>query len=137
MFYETTTKVKRINENGEEKDTLERYIVKDCLSFSEAEERTAKTYAYDNVDGEVISIRRSNVYEIVNETHEENDKLFKAKIASVFVDDSGREKQTFYHVIIYSKDINNAQQIAKQYMSQGLSDMTLVEIKQTNLVGLI
>lgn len=136
MFYETTTKVKRINDNGEEKETLERYIVKDCLSFSEAEERTAKTYAYDNVDGEVISIRRSNIYEIVNEFNT-NDKYFKAKLASYFVDEKGKEKVTFYHVLVNADNMDNANKKMKEYINQGLSDMSLVEIKETNLVGLI
>lgn len=136
MFYETTTKVKRINDNGEEKEKLERYIVKDCLSFSEAEERTAKTYAYDNVDGEVISIRRSNIYEIVNEFNT-NDKYFKAKLASYFVDEKGKEKVTFYHVLVNADNMDNANKKMKEYINQGLSDMSLVEIKETNLVGLI
>lgn len=133
MFYEIAIKVTKADERGKEKEVVERFIT-DVMLFAEAEQKGLELY---NGQCDVVGIRRSNVYEIVNEVHEEDDKLFKAKIVSVFVDDSGREKPTFYHVIIYSKDINNAQQIAKQYMSQGLSDMTLVEIKQTNLVGLI
>lgn len=136
MFYETTTKVKRINDNGEEKETLERYIVKDCLSFSEAEERTAKTYAYDNFDGEVISIRRSNVYEIVNE-FDTDGKYFKAKLASYFVDEKGKEKVTFYHVLVNSKDMDDANKKMKEYINQGLADMSLVEIKETKIISVI
>lgn len=136
MFYETTTKVKRINDNGEEKETLERYIVKDCLSFSEAEERTAKTYTYDNVDGEVISIRRSNIYEIVNE-FDTNDKYFKAKLASYFVDEKGKEKVTFYHVLVNADNMDNANKKMKEYINQGLSDMSLVEIKETKIISVI
>lgn len=136
MFYETTTKVKRISDNGKEKETLERYIVKDCLSFSEAEERTAKTYAYDNVDGEVISIRRSNIYEIVNE-FDTNDKYFKAKLASYFVDEKGKEKVTFYHVLVNADNMDNANKKMKEYINQGLSDMSLVEIKETKIISVI
>ena len=136
MFYEATTKVTRTNERGEEKETLERYIVKDCLSFSEAEERTAKTYAYDNVDGEVISIRRSNIYEIVNE-FDTNDKYFKAKLASYFVDEKGKEKVTFYHVLVNADNMDNANKKMKEYINQGLSDMSLVEIKETKIISVI
>ena len=136
MFYETTTKVKRINDNGEEKEILERYIVKDCLSFSEAEERTAKTYAYDNVDGEVISIRRSNIYEIVNEI-DTDGKYFKAKLASYFVDEKGKEKQMLYNVLVNSKDMDDANKKMKEYINQGLADMSLVEIKETKIISVI
>ena len=136
MFYETTTKVTRINERGEEKQVIERYVIQNCETFREAEERTAKTYAYDNVDGEVISIRRSNIYEIVNEFNT-NDKYFKAKLASYFVDEKGKEKVTFYHVLVNADNMDNANKKMKEYINQGLSDMSLVEIKETNLVGLI
>ena len=136
MFYEATTKVTHTNERGEEKDVLERYVIKDCLSFKEAEERAAKTYAYDNLDGDVVAIRRSKLYEIVNE-NKTDGKYFKAKLASVFVDEKGKEKVTFYHVLVNADNMDNANKKMKEYINQGLSDMSLVEIKETNLVGLI
>lgn len=43
MFYEATTKVTRLNEKGEEKQVIERYVIQNCETFSEAEERAAKT----------------------------------------------------------------------------------------------
>ena len=88
MFYEANTKVTRVNERGEEKQVIERYVIKDCLSFTEAEERAAKTYAYDNTDGEVVAIKRSNLYEIVNE-NANKEKYFRSKLGSVFIDDNG------------------------------------------------
>ena len=136
MFYEATTKITRTNERGEEKEVLERYVIKDCLSFQEAEERAAKTYAYDNTDGDVVAIRRSKLYEVVNE-NKTDGKYFKAKLASVFVDEKGKEKVTFYHVLVNADNMDNANKKMKEYINQGLSDMALVEIKQTNLVGLI
>ena len=42
MFYETTTKVTRINERGEEKQVIERYVIQNCETFREAEERAAR-----------------------------------------------------------------------------------------------
>ena len=136
MFYEATTKVTRINERGEEKEVLERYVIKDCLSFQEAEERAAKTYADYSMEGDVVAIRRSKLYEIVNE-NKTDGKYFKAKLASVFVDEKGKEKVTFYHVLVNADNMDNANKKMKEYINQGLSDMSLVEIKETNLVGLI
>ena len=136
MFYEATTKITRTNERGEEKEVLERYVIKDCLSFQEAEERAAKTYADYSMEGDVVAIRRSKLYEIVNE-NKTDGKYFKAKLASVFVDEKGKEKVTFYHVLVNADNMDNANKKMKEYINQGLSDMALVEIKQTNLVGLI
>lgn len=136
MFYEATTKVTRTNERGEEKDVLERYVIKDCLSFQEAEERAAITYAYDNLDGDVVAIRRSKLYEIVNE-NKTDGKYFKAKLASVFVDEKGKEKVTFYHVLVNADNMDNANKKMKEYINQGLSDMSLVEIKETKIISVI
>lgn len=136
MYYEATTKVTRTNERGEDKEVLERYVIKDCLSFQEAEERAAKTYAYDNTDGDVVAIRRSKLYEIVNE-NKTDGKYFKAKLASYFVDEKGKEKQMLYNVLVNSKDMDDANKKMKEYIKQGLSDMSLVEIKETKIISVI
>lgn len=130
MFYEANTKVTRINERGEEKQVIERYVIKDCLSFSEAEERAANTYAYDNTDGEVVAIKRSNLYEIVNE-NANKEKYFRAKLGSVFVDDNDKEKMTYYHVLLSADNMDEAQKVMKEYMNQGMNDFILLGVKET------
>ena len=137
MFYETTTKVTRTNERGEEKEVLERYVIKDCLSFQEAEERAAKTYAYDNTDGDVVAIRRSKLYEIVNE-NKTDGKYFKAKLASVFVDEkTGKEKMTYYDLLLSADNMDEAQKIMKEYMNQGMNDFILIKIEETKINEII
>ena len=137
MFYEANTKVTRMNEKGEEKQVIERYVVKDCLSFSECEERAAKTYAYDNTDGEVIAIKRSNLYEIVNE-NANKEKYFRAKLGSIFVDENtGKVKMTYYHVLLTADNMDEAQKIMKEYMNQGMNDFILLEIKESKVTDLI
>lgn len=137
MFYEATTKVTRTNERGEEKEVLERYVIKDCLSFSEGEERAAKTYAYDNTDGEVVAIKRSNLYEIVNE-NANKEKYFRAKLGSIFVDENtGKEKKTYYHVLLTADNMDEAQKIMKEYMNQGMQDFVLLEVKETKILSVI
>lgn len=130
MFYEANTKVTRINERGEEKQVIERYVIANCETFSEAEERAAKTYAYDNTDGEVVAIKRSNLYEIVNE-NANKEKYFRAKLGSIFVDDNGKEKMTYYHVLLSADNMDEAQKIMREYMNQGMSDFILLEVKET------
>ena len=136
MFYEANTKVTRVNENGEEKQVIERYVIKDCISFSEAEERTARTYADYSMEGEVVAIKRSNLYEIVNE-NDRKEKYFRAKLGSIFVDDNGKEKMTYYHVLLSADNMDEAQKIMREYMSQGLSDFILLEIKETKINDVI
>lgn len=136
MFYEATTKVTRMNERGEEKEVLERYVIKDCLSFQEAEERAAKTYAYDNLAGDVVSIRRSKLYEIVNE-NKTDGKYFKAKLATVFVDEKGKEKMTYYDLLLNADSMDEANKLMQEYMKAGMADFLLMEIKETKILGVI
>lgn len=131
MFYEVTTKVTRTNERGEEKEVLERYVIKDCLSFQEAEERAVKTYADYSLDGDVVAIRRSKLYEIVNESKTDG-KYFKVKLASVFIDEkTGKEKMTYYHVLLNADSMDEANKTMQEYMKAGMADFLLLEIKET------
>ena len=136
MFYEANTKVTRVNERGEEKQVIERYVIKDCLSFTEAEERAVKTYADYNMGGEVVAIKRSNLYEIVNE-NANKEKYFRAKLGSIFVDDNGKEKMTYYHVLLSADNMDEAQKIMKEYMNQGMNDFILLEIKESKVTDVI
>lgn len=136
MFYEATTKVTRINERGEDKEVLERYVIQDCLSFQEAEERAAKTYADYSLEGDVVAIRRSKLYEIVNE-NKTDGKYFKAKLASVFVDEKGKEKMTYYDLLLNAGSMDEANKIMQEYMKAGMADFLLMEIKGTKILEVI
>ena len=90
MYYEITDRVKRVKDDGTEKEVNERYIT-DCLTFAEAEQKGMEMYAASNTDGDVVAVKRSNVKEIVNE-NEEKQHYFKATIVDIFTDDNGNEK---------------------------------------------
>ena len=130
-----TTKVTRVKDDGTEKETSERYIT-DCETFAEAEERAMKSYSYDNTDGDVIAIKRSNVREIVNED-EEKEHYFKATIVDIFTDDNGNEKELKYYVLIRADNLTEATSKANDYLRQGLSDMRLDGIVKTNILELL
>lgn len=137
MFYEIAIKVNRMQENGKEKEVVERYIA-DAETFTEAEAKGVKEYADYQLKGDVVAIKRSNVYEIVNENNGEYDKLFKAKIVSIFVDEkTEKEKEQPYHVLIWATDMDDANRKVQEYMKQGLSDMRWVLTKETNLIDVI
>ena len=137
MFYEATTKVTRTNERGEEKQVIERYLIDSCLTFKEAEERAAKTYAEYNLDGDVVAIKRSNLYEIVND-NANKEKYFRAKLGSIFINENnGKEKMTYYHVLLSADNMDEAQKIMKEYMNQGMNDFILIKIEETKINEII
>ena len=136
MYYEITDRVKRVKDDGTEKEVNERYIT-DCLTFAEAEQKGMEMYAASNTDGDVVAVKRSNVKEIVNE-NEEKQHYFKATIVDTFIDDkTEKEKELRYYVLIRADDISEATAKAKEYMRQGLQDMRLDGIVKTKILELL
>lgn len=136
MYYEITDRVKRVKDDGTEKEVNERYIA-DCLTFAEAEQKGMEAYSADNTDGDVVAVKRSNVKEIVNE-NEEKQHYFKATIVDTFIDDkTEKEKELRYYVLIRADDLSEATAKAKEYMRQGLQDMRLDGIVKTNILELL
>lgn len=136
MYYEMTTKVTRVKDDGTEKEVSERYIT-DCETFAEAEQKGMEAYSADNTDGDVVAVKRSNVKEIVNE-NEEKQHYFKATIVDTFIDDkTEKEKELRYYVLIRADDLSEATAKAKEYMRQGLQDMRLDGIVKTNILELL
>ena len=135
MYYEITDRVKRVKDDGTEKEVNERYIT-DCLTFAEAEQKGMEAYSADNTDGDVVAVKRSNVREIVNE-NEEKQHYFKATIVDTFTDDNGNEKELKYYVLIRADNLTEATAKANEYMRQGLEDLRLDGIVKTNILELL
>ena len=135
MYYEITDRVKRVKDDGTEKEVNERYIT-DCLTFAEAEQKGMEAYSADNTDGDVVAVKRSNVKEIVNE-NEEKEHYFKATIVDTFIDDNGKEKELKYYVLIRADNLTEATAKANEYMRQGLQDMRLDGIVKTKILELL
>lgn len=136
MYYEITDRVKRVKDDGTEKEVNERYIT-DCLTFAEAEKKGMEAYSDYSLDGDVVAVKRSNVREIVNE-NEEKEHYFKATIVDTFIDDkTEKEKELRYYVLIRANDLGEATAKANEYMRQGLQDMRLDGIVKTKILELL
>ena len=136
MYYEITDRVKRVKDDGTEKEVNERYIT-DCLTFAEAEQKGMEAYSDYSLDGDVVAVKRSNVKEIVNE-NEEKQHYFKATIVDTFIDDNTeKEKELRYYVLIRADNLTEATSKANDYLRQGLSDMRLDGIVKTNILELL
>lgn len=135
MLYEITTKVKKLQEDGSEKDVAERYIT-DCDLFAEAEHAGMHSYADYQQEGDVVAIKRSNIREIVNEG-DDKDYFYKAKIVTKTIDDNGSEKEQKYYVLIRADSLIEATSKANEYMKQGLDDMSLDGMVKTSIIAKI
>lgn len=135
MLYEITTKVKKLQEDGSEKDVAERYIT-DCELFAEAECAGMHSYADYQQEGDVTAIKRSNVREIVNPS-DNKEYYYKATIVTKTIDDNGNEKEQKYYVLIRADSLIEATNKANEYMKQGLDDMSLDGMVKTSIIAKI
>lgn len=135
MLYEITTKVKKTQEDGSEKDVAERYIT-DCELFAEAECAGMHSYADYQQEGDVVAIKRSNVREIVNPC-DDKDYFYKATIVTKTIDDKANEKEQKYYVLIRADSLVEATNKANEYMKQGLDDMSLDGMVKTSIIAKI
>jgi len=128
MFYEL--KLKREQDGG--RAVTEVYLT-DCEFFAEAEHAGLSLCAGS---GDVVAIYRSDIYEIVNPFHVQED-YYKATIAKVFTASDGGTKEQRYRVLVNAGSLEAATLAVTEYMKQGLDDMLLVKIERSKVVGVL
>lgn len=132
MFFEAKLKVEKTLNSGEVKEVTEHFIL-DAELFGEAEKIMYEEYPNHKVD--VFAVYRSKIKEIINQ--KEDDKpFFKATVIDIFTDDSGKEKETKYEVLVCAASVAEATNITLEYLKQGY-DLRLDEIKRVKIVDYI
>lgn len=133
MYYEVTLKVKKQDNKGNDKEVKENFLVENAELWSEVENRALELY---NGEADIVAMKRSSVIEVVNEKKEDTP-IFKAKLISTYVDEKGKEKEKSWVVALFAADMNEANKKTQEYIKQGMENLTLREIKQTNLLEII
>jgi hypothetical protein len=138
-MYEITITFVEVDSKGNDRNRKQNLILEHAESFANAEE-----IGYDYGSGltaiDVVSIKRSKLKEIVNEKPfgDETCKIYVAQIVDHFVDvDTEETKDIKYSVALFAHDMKEAQQAIEQYMKQGLEDMDLIGIKETNFTDVL
>ena len=128
------------NEQGVNVNKNEEYLVKDCELHAEAEQRGyeyASEYQFNDAD--IVSVKRSNIREFVNEVASEDEIIiYDAIIADVYINEkTGKEKELKYHVGVFAKNMDDATKKVYEYMKQGMTDMRFIGVKETKIVEII
>ena len=140
MIYHIIINSESLNEQGESVNKNEEYLVKDCELHAEAEQRGyeyASEYQFNDPD--IVSVKRSNIREFVNEVANEDETIiYDAIIADVYINEkTGKEKELKYHVGVFAKSMSDATKKVYEYMQQGLNDMRFIGVKETKIVEII
>lgn len=128
MYYEVKVKFTS-DETGKK---MSNTILVLCEFFSEAEKIALEEYAgYTDID--IVSIKRSNIKEVVNANYCE--KSYNLTLKSIFLDErTGKEKFTLYHTLLFAEDMDKAKKEADNYIKQGLEDLVFVGIKESPII---
>lgn len=137
MLYECGVRYERTMENGLSKKVTELYLV-DALSFTEAEKRIIQEMVpYIPGDFDVVTIKRTNYSEIVENGADSTDKWFKAKLMFVTFDEkTSKEKKQAVYFIVKASDINNAHTVVVEHMKTTLVDYEIATLDETKIMDL-
>lgn len=137
MLYECGVRYERTMENGLSKKVTELYLV-DALSFTEAEKRIIQEMVpYIPDDFDVVTIKRTNYSEIVENGADSADKWFKAKLMFVTFDEkTSKEKKQAVYFIVKATDINNAHTVVVEHMKTTLVDYEIATLDETKIMDL-
>lgn len=135
MFYEVSNKITVVDKKGNDKQIIEKILVENINLFSEAELKSIEWY---NNENEVVAIKQlPKLMEFVNRRESEDQAIYAATIESIFIDDDNNEKTTRYIVGIFALSLEDATNIAIEYMRGGMTDLSLISIKKTKIVEVI
>lgn len=136
-LYECGVRYERTMENGMTKKVTELYLV-DACSFAEAEGRiTNEIIPYISGDFDVVTIKRTNYSEIVENGADSADKWFRAKLMFVTFDEkSAKEKKQAVYFIVKAFDINNAHTMVVERMKTSVVDYEIATLDETKIMDL-
>lgn len=134
MIHEVTLKRTVVDAKGCDKEIKENYLVENKVFCAEAE---ATILEYWNAECEVTSVRQSKIMEFVNKRDNDEQEIYLSEVESIFVDEDGEEKSTKYVVGLFATSVEEATNMMKEYMKQGIQDMRLVSVKRTKIADLL
>ena len=119
-----------------EKKHKETFIVK-AISFAEAEDKAYldfKDYAVTDID--VLSVKVSNVTEVILDENDEKEKYYKVKYSVIVLEEkSSKEKRIPHYLLFNASSIDEAREMYKREMAGCVSDIILESITETKITS--
>ena len=136
-LYECGIRYERTMPNGMSKKVTELYLV-DACSFAEAEGRITKEMEpYISGDFDVVTIKRTNYSEIVENCADSADKWFKAKLMLVTFDEkTDKEKKQAVYFIVKASDTHEAHTVVVQHMKASFVDYEIATLDETKIMDI-
>lgn len=119
-----------------DKKHKETFIV-NAISFAEAEDKAYldfKDYAVTDID--VLSVKISNVTEVILDENDEKEKYYKVKYSVIVLDEkSAKEKRIPHYLLFNASSIDEAREMYKRESAGCVSDIILESITETKITS--
>lgn len=134
-YYQTTARVERMTEQGEQKKVSEKYLV-DALSCTEAIELTTGEVQPTTNEFEITEVKKTAIEEVLGNLDAE--KRFLAKINIINVDErTGKEKKVAYQWFVGADDYDIAKAEVEDAIKKSMADIEIAGITESPIVGYI
>ena len=128
MWYKVKTSKQYITPSGKEKTKTE-YWLCDRSNFAEAGYDVMK-YLDGKCEVEDICLMK-NYKPLANKRYNDKNKVFIVKFAEDFVNEDGTVKTQKYPVPFFANSNSDLQQIIAEYIKQGLDNMRVTTVSET------
>lgn len=134
-YYQTTARVVRIMENGEQKNVSEKYLV-DALTCFEAIELTTSEIQNTTSEFEITEVKKTPIAETFGDM--EADKFFFARVNFIQLDEkSGKEKKTRSLWLIGADEYDTAKAVLTEEIKKSMADTEIAGLVESPIVGFI
>ena len=119
-----------------EKKRKETFIV-NAISFAEAEDKAYLDFKdYDVTDIDVLSVKISNVTEVILDENDEKEKYYKVKYSVIVLDEkSAKAKRIPHYLLFNASSIDEAREMYKRESAGWVSDIILESITETKITS--
>ena len=134
-YYQTTARVDRITDTGEQKKVNEKYLV-DALSCTEAIELATSEVQPTTDEFEITEVKKTAIEEVLGNL--EAEKFFLAKINLITVDErTAKEKKTTVQWFVGADDYDIAKAEVTDEIKKSMADIEINGITESPIVGFI
>ena len=134
-YYQTTVRVDRITDTGEQKKVNEKYLV-DALSCTEAIELATSEVQPTTDEFEITEVKKTAIEEVLGNL--EAEKFFLAKINLITVDErTAKEKKTTVQWFVGAEDYDKAKTEVTDEIKKSMADIEINGITESPIVGFI
>lgn len=135
IWFETTVRLTKIQDNGSPKDVSEKYLFS-AITPSEAESFAIQEIApCSEGDFSVKSVVEQKYAEYIKDNSDDECRFYSATIEFLTLDEkTGKEKKTAHRILVQAPDLSAALYRIHEMMKGSMMEYAVTKIEQTKLV---